>query len=226
MSDQPPTLDTCWTLIRGAAAGDARCRDEFARMYLPMVQRCLRGRWRHGRLAQEVDDAAQEVFVECIREQGVIAQAEPGRGGFRGFLFGAVRNVARRFEAREASGKVGASVLEDLGARTEDLADALDREWARGLMREAAERHGRTAWLRGSAARRRVELLRLRFEDGLPIRDIAARWGEDPAGVHEAYRVARREFQDALRKVVAFHLEPESDVDAECRRLLELLGEG
>ena len=76
-------------------------------------------------------------------------------------------------------------------AREEELGRGLDREWARLLMRDAAEHHARTALARGAAARRGVEVLRLRFQEGLAIRDIAARWNEDPAAVHRRYREAR-----------------------------------
>lgn len=226
MSQPPSTQSTCWTLIRGAAAGDARCRDEFARLYLPMVQRCFRARWRGSPLCQEVDDAAQDVFLECVRERGVLAHADPRRsGGFRSFLLGVIRNVARRFEARVGGLRASASALDQLGAHDSDLAVVLDREWARCLMVQAAERHRRLALARGEAARRRVELLRLRFEEDLPIRAIAALWQTSPETVHAAYRIARREFQDALRKVVASHQSGEENLDAECLRLLELLGE-
>jgi hypothetical protein len=51
---------------------------------------------------------------------------------------------------------------------------------------------------------RRVELLRLRFQDSLPIRDIAMLWNEDPASVHHEYATARKEFSTALRQALAF----------------------
>jgi RNA polymerase sigma-70 factor (ECF subfamily) len=193
-----------------------------------MVRRCLRARWGASPLSQEVDDAVQEVFLECARERGALTHADPERGGgFRSFLFGVVRNVARRFETRGGGRRASDSALDRLAAE-EDLAALLDREWARCLMAQAAEHHRRSALPRGDAARRRVELLRLRFEEGLPIRAIAARWDTDAAAVHAAYRTARREFQDALRKVVGFHQDGRGgaeNLDAECRRLLDLLGE-
>jgi RNA polymerase sigma factor (sigma-70 family) len=230
MSQPPTTQLTCWTLILGAAEGDARSRSEFARLYLPMVKRCLKARWRGSALSQDIDDAAQEVFLECVREGGALVQADRAReGGFRAFLFGVVRNVARRFETRRGGGRVSASVLGALESGEDDLGVLLDREWARCLMVEATERQRSIALAAGQAARKRVELLRLRFEEGLPIREIAARWQADPATVHAAYRLARREFQDALRNVVVFHHGAgggvHANVDAECLRLLELLDE-
>jgi RNA polymerase sigma-70 factor (ECF subfamily) len=68
-------------------------------------------------------------------------------------------------------------------------------------------------------------LLRLRFHDGLPVRDIAARWDADPAKLHHEYARAREEFRAALREVVAFHQPGSADaIDRACADLLGLLG--
>jgi hypothetical protein len=45
----------------------------------------------------------------------------------------------------------------------------------------------------GDRAVRCVELLRLRFQEGLPIRDIATRWNEDAAKLHHEFATARDE---------------------------------
>ena len=76
----------------------------------------------------------------------------------------------------------------------------------------------------GPEAVRRVELLRLRFEENLPIREIAARWAADPATLHHAYALARQEFKAALLAVVAFH-QPGSpaELEAEAASLLKAL---
>jgi RNA polymerase sigma-70 factor (ECF subfamily) len=109
--------------------------------------------------------------------------------------------------------------------RTGGPAHAFDRACARALLREAAAVQQRSAELASPAAVRRVQLLRSRFGDGLPIRDIAAKWGEDPAKLHHEYATARDEFRAALREVVAFHHPGASngDVDRACAELLGLL---
>jgi RNA polymerase sigma-70 factor (ECF subfamily) len=219
---------TIWTLIEEAAGGAAEPRDAFARAYLPLVRRYLGERWRGSPLAEAVEDAAQDVLVECLKDGGVLERAERGRPqGFRAFLFGAARNVARRHEASHAAParpRSASRMADDPLAREEDLGKLLDREWARALVRQAAEHHRRTALARGAVAREGVELLRLRFEEGLPLREIATRWHVDPAVVHRRFRQAREGFRRSLRKVVAFHQPGTGDVDEECRRLLELLG--
>ncbi|MCR9245147.1 MAG: hypothetical protein NXI31_08940 [bacterium] len=101
-----------------------------------------------------------------------------------------------------------------------------DRAWARSILREAVLRHARAARRGDDSYRRRYRILRLRHQQGKPIREIAATLNEqDVDAVHNAYRRSRREFRTLLRDVVAKHTGagPES-IDAECRRVTELLG--
>lgn len=213
---------TCWTVIRGAALGSARDREEFARRYLPVVRRYLSSRWRHSLHLSHLDDAVQEVFVECFRQGGVLARMGPGRG-FRPFLFGVVRNVARRMETQRPPAAL--SDPERLPADEDDQARAFDRAWAKAILREAAAVQDRQAREAGTEAMRRVELLRLRFHEGLPIRAIAERWRMDAATLHHEYAKARQEFKAALLEVMAFH-HPGSPtaVDQACADVVVLLG--
>jgi RNA polymerase sigma-70 factor (ECF subfamily) len=210
-------------MIRDAAGGDPAARDRFGRVYLPVVRAYLAARWGAGR-APDPNDACQDVFVECFRAGGLLEKADPDReGGFRAFLLGAVRNVARRHEAgRRPPDQLPA----DLPADDTGPAEAFDRAWARALLREAARGQEEAARQSGPAAVRRVQLLRLRFHDGLPIREIAAQWGEDPARLHHEYATARDEFRQALRSVVAFHHPggTPAEIDRACAELLGLLG--
>src|SRR5262249_15873550 len=97
--------------------------------------------------------------------------------------------------------------------------------WAKTLLREAARRQAQRAEDKGSAAQKRVELLRLRFHEGLPIREIARRWQSDPAVLHHEYARARQEFKEAPRQVLAFHQPgPEGEVEKGCMGLCALLG--
>jgi RNA polymerase sigma-70 factor (ECF subfamily) len=65
----------------------------------------------------------------------------------------------------------------------------------------------------------------LRFHEGLPIRDIARRWGVKPAALHHEYARAREEFRAVLMQLVAFHHPgPPESVERECADLLALLG--
>lgn len=218
---------TCWTVIEAAAAGCAGERAAFAQRYQPVVRSYLAARWRTGALRHDLDDAVQEVFVECFKQGGVLAHAERDRpGGFRAFLYGVVRNVARRLEVcrdrdRQAAGEVD---LDAIPADEESQARMFDRTWARTLLREAAQRQEEHARRAGAAALRRVELLRLRFHDGLPIRTIAARWQLDAVTLHHEYAKARQEFKAALAEIVAFHHPgPPAEIENKCANLLSLL---
>jgi RNA polymerase sigma factor (sigma-70 family) len=219
---------TRWTVIRAAAAGSDPDRAEFARQYTSVIRSYLGARWRGGTLYDEIDDATQEVFVQCFRPDGALDGVDPGRrGGFRAYLFGVVRNVARSFErrwrARRARGAGLTPDLDALEARDAPLGDVFDRAWATAILRQAGERQAQTA--RGDpAAERRVELLRLRFGEDLPIREIARLWQTDADRLHGAYRTARSEFLAALTHVVGdLHGGSAAEIEAECVRLLDHL---
>src|SRR5262245_12323159 len=218
----PATESPCGTVSRAAAAGSAAERDELARRYLGTVRAYLSARWRGSALLGDLDDATQEVFVECFRTGGAVEAAGAGQvPEFRAFLYGVVRNVARRVEARpaRAAGPLPQDVADDASQSR-----LFERTWARALMAEAAGLQGRRAAEGGPEAARRVELLRLRFEAGLPIRAIARRWGDDAARLHHAYAQARQEFRAALLAVLAFH-QPGSpaELEQEASSLLKAL---
>src|SRR5262245_62892453 len=109
---------TCWTVIRAAAGGSRADREELARRYLGAVRAYLAARWRGSALRDDLDDATQEVFVECFRTGGAVEAAGAGRvPAFRAFLYGVVRNVARRFEGRpvRAAGPLPEVLADEVG---------------------------------------------------------------------------------------------------------------
>ena len=224
------TEATWWTLVYDAAAGDEDARGTFARVYLPVVRAYLLARWRGGCYRGDVDDAIQDTFLDCFRDAGALGRADRGHPGrFRTFLYAVVRNIALRYEKKRARdwGRRDATDVEMLELPTGDDRPSLvfDRAWARALLSRATQRQERAAREAGPRAVRRIELLRLRFADGLPIRSIAKAWDADPAHVHREYATARAEFKRALLAEVACHHGGSArDVEHECARLLELLG--
>ena len=219
--------ETCWTVVHAAANGDNDARATFSRNYSAAIRGFLEARWRGRRFATELDDAVQEVFVECLKPGGILERARPENGDFRGLLFAATRNVARRFEERAV--RRGCVPPED-SAWLERIADdepgqatLFDRSWARTLVRQASARHRERALAEGDSGRRRIQLLERRFGNDEAIRTIAAERGVPAQEVHNAYRKARREFYLCLREVVAFHRPAATDLDLECRELLALL---
>ncbi|TAJ08166.1 MAG: sigma-70 family RNA polymerase sigma factor [Planctomycetota bacterium] len=219
---------TCWTLIEGAAAGDSAARTEFTHRYLPVIRAYLHARWKDRLLGDELQDAVQEVFVECLREDGVLARAGSGdRRGFRAYLFGVVRNVALRVESarvrvRDAAGQQSFHA-EQLPIAEASLSRIFDRAWATSLLGEAVQRQSLLARDGGPGAEKRVELLRLVFQEGRSLADIARDWNAEPRAIYSEYERAQADFLRALKQVVAFHHPgaPES-VGRECRELLAM----
>jgi hypothetical protein len=224
-----PSQSTCWGLIQGAANGGEAERSEFVLRYGHVARAYFEARWSHRAWKSESEDALQEVFIECFRAGGVLERACANETqSFRAYFHGVLQNVARRLEA-DAQRRLGplASSAVDLdtvdGAQS-TLSEVLDRAWARALLQEALQLQRAEAGAKGEREIARLDLLRLRFEEGLPIRDIAARWGKDPVLVQREYLAARRDFRSALATVLRRHrLGPELDVEDAFRQLRSLL---
>lgn len=215
------TRETSWTLIHRAQEGDRQAREEFASRYAPAVRAYFSARWHSPPLVNEVDDAVQEVFLDCLRKDGALARCEQGRP-FRPFLFGVARTISLRFEQRRGSpDPLGERELE---ARDTRLSVVFDRAFAVQVMREATELQRSRALVHGGVRLRRVELLEMRFRRNLSIAEIAAAWNEEPARVHHIYADAREDFRAALREIVAGRSGVASaDLERECEWMLEVL---
>jgi RNA polymerase sigma-70 factor (ECF subfamily) len=218
---------TCWTLIRDAAAGGGDQRAAFATRYQPLIRAFLGARWKNSSLSAEIEDACQDFFVDCFREGGPLDRVEATReGGFRPFLYGIVRIIALRWEERAGRQRARPMAKEyDVGQIESDetrLSQVFDRAWARTVMEEAGQRHEQQAKKSGQEAMQRVELLRLRFREGLAIREIAKLWDTDPDRLHYEYRKARDEYSQTLYEVVQFH-NPGATADQINRECLQLL---
>jgi len=222
---------TCWTIIGSAAAGNRDDCSLFIQQYTPIVRAYLAARWKSGPCAKDLDDAVQEVFVEFIKPAGILETvATRCQGGFRPFLYGVVRNVARHFETRRGRDRLRTASddvdLHQIADSEESQSRLFDRTWALAIMREAAQRQAERAKEIGPEAEKRVELLRLRFHEQLPIREIPARWQIDAAKLHHEYARAREEFKAAMLEVVAFHHpgSPE-EIARECAELQSSLSQ-
>ncbi len=225
----PESNPTCWMLIRRAAEGREKDRETFVRCYTPALRAFLGARWRTSPRSADLEDALQEIFVECFREGGVLERADAERrGGFRAFLYGVARNVARRFEERAGRRRDGAySTGIDFQKVERDeatLSQIFDRAWARSLLKEAFELLEDEAQRAGAEMTRRIEILRLRFRDGTPVRDIAHEWKEDAKALHRDLDRAKGEFRRALTEVVAFHSPgTAAEIEERCRELLAIV---
>ena len=206
------SLLTRWSMVQGAVVGDRGAKDRFVETYADTVHRFFVRRWRGTALFDELDDAVQEVFVDCLGDRGALKRfRRHDRDGvvrrFRSFLFGVARTVALRVEERRRRERArledggGASRLDALAGDEPTMSRAFDRAWAEAVLRRAAARLHAEA--RDAGRSHRVVILELRFRDGLPVREIATRLGEDAARVHHQYAEARKDFERCLRAELA-----------------------
>jgi len=215
-------------MIAAAASGSLAAREEFVALYGAFIRQQLAARWHGTALLAHIDDAQQEVFVECLKHDGVLARADREvPEGFRALLGAVVRNVALRAETQRQRQRVreAQEPPTQLPAPASTIGRAMDRQWAMGQLRAAAAEQARWAMSIGEPAQRRVELLRLHFEEGRSIPEIAALWGREPGYVHHQYAKARTDFQRALLAVLAARQPdlPESQLREQCRQLAQLL---
>jgi DNA-directed RNA polymerase specialized sigma24 family protein len=122
-------------VIRAAAAGSPADRQELARRYLGTVRAYLAARWGGSALRDDLENATQEVFVECFRQDGAVEVAGASQvPAFRAFLYGVIRNVARRFESRPGH---AASPLPEIAADDVSQSRLFERTWAQVIMNAA-----------------------------------------------------------------------------------------
>ena len=71
------------------------------------------------------------------------------------------------------------------------------------MAKEAAALQAERARSVGEPAIRRTEILRLKFQEGMSIREIASLWHVDSAMLYREYAAARKEFEKSLRDILA-----------------------
>ena len=230
MHDARVTLpdSTAWTMILAAGAGEEQARDRFARTYGAVIRAYLAARWHLPAGHESVDDATQEVFVQCFKPLGALNGVDPaGPAQFRSYLFAVVKHVADRIERRERMRRVPQEELQGLDKIARDdatLSRVFDRAWVAMITR--------SAWLlmasrieNEHAGPHRIQILDLRFRDGLPSGEIAERLGLDTDYVYQQLRNAKRDFRSALVEVVGAHHPgaTKEEVEARCAELTGLL---
>ena len=133
---------TCWTLISLAAEGGTLEREVFVGRYSSVIRAYLAARWKNSPIQSEIDDACQEVFIECFRSEGPLTKADPNRR-FRTYLYGVVRNIALRVEQKRGRHPemqpATESHFDKLESSEENLGRVFDRAWALQILKETAE---------------------------------------------------------------------------------------
>ena len=115
--------------------------------------------------------------------------------------------------------------LDAINVDKTSLSMVFDRAWAVQLIKRAGILQAEMAEKSGPDAVRRVELLRLRFRDEKPIREIANLWGIEAVQLHREYKKARNEYLEALQHIVSIENEGANaaEIDEHCRQLMTLL---
>lgn len=221
---------TCWTVVIGAARGDPQLRDVFCRRYEPVIRAYLAARWRIGVEREEIADATQEVFLQCLRADGALERIDPERpGGLRAFLYGVTARVAavlERQRSRWNRSNARPAFDPDTVERSDaTLSAAFDRAWAAMIGREARRLLVARATKGGEAARRRLFCLEQRYFHGRPPREIAVALGIDAQRVSEHLHDAKGEYRAALLEVMAgyFPQASEKELAERCAELARLL---
>lgn len=218
---------TAWTMIVAAGAGEDVARDRFARTYGSIIRTYLAARWRLPVAHEAVDDGTQEVFVQCFKPEGALQGVDPaGPARFRTYLYSVVRNVADRIErangVRHTTQPQNGAGLDDMERSEATLSRVFDRAWVGMITRSAwLLMAARTEESAGGADR--IQILDLRFRDGLSSGEIAERLGLEPGYVYQQLRNGKRDFRAALIEVVgSYH--PGSTKEENEARCVDLIG--
>ncbi len=198
---------THWSVVLGAAEGDDVARESFCRTYGRIIRAYLCARWRVRFDHDQVSEGVQEVFLECFKDRGALERVDPARP-FRAFLYGVTAKTALALERRRArnarDGPRGDVDLDRVEKDDATLSQVFDREWARMVGGEARALFVERAGSDG-ARFRRARCLELRYQKGLPPRDIAKELDVTVERVYEMLHQAKSEYRAALLDVMASH---------------------
>ena len=186
------------TLLRAIAADPESPRwNDFARLYGPVVRRCLARTGAAGRPlgAADRDDLVQETFLAVARALPGF-RYDPARGRFRGYLATVVRNLVlrrRREEAARPEVAVAETGEREAAPATTDAERELMLEcWTLALARVLREH----AFTPNAKAVFRAHVL-----DDRPAADVAAEFRMRPNAV---YQVKDRVLRAVRRELTSF----------------------
>jgi len=221
---------TRWTLVRRAQGNGEEARlalSELCAIYYEPVLRFTR-RWARG--DEDAADLTHGFFEELLEKESPGA-ADPDRGRFRNYLFGAVRNHLLKHRERESANKRGggvdhASIDEaEQALGIEDDQD-FDRDWALASIRQAHEELRQEMALAGREDF--FEALRPWLDGGVAGDAAAAATALGLSA--NAFKVAvhrlRERFREKVRGVIAATLDDPAELQAEFRHLVETLVRG
>ncbi len=236
----PAPAVTRWTLVvrsRGQSPEAREALAELCEAYYQVVEDFIR---RQVAEPQTARDLTHAFFARVLAGSGLGA-AEPARGRFRSYLFGAVKNFLSVERARQGAAKRGGGVehlsLDQPEAKTEagvEIADTgvetpeahFDRQWATAMLARSLERLGKEMAVQGKG--RQFDVLKVSLQgagESLSLTNQAATLGMSEAAVKVAVHRLRRRFREAVRQEIGETLHNPALIDEEMRHLVLALRE-
>ena len=228
---------TRWSrLLADPAADSAAARQAFetlAGRYWRPIAAYIRARW--AKTDDDARDAAQEFFLWML-DRGFLAQADPARGHFRGFLKTSLENFLYDRQRKRRTVKRGGSRRVLSLANEEGDADApldlpdpagrspealLDDLWRKELLAQAVD--SLEAELRDRGKGVTFEVFRDYFlaDDDLDYATVAKRYRISPVDVSNHLSYAKKRFRAHLRSAVLETVQNDDDLRAELAWLFE-----
>ncbi len=168
-------------LVLAAQEGDREAFADLVRKYTGVVRSLAAARVGWGPMA---DDVVQDVFLLALRRLGSLSEPERFAGWISRVAVNRAREVLRR-EAPRRTASLDASPVEPVAARVRDRLETQD-EVARML--DAI----------GTLDEKTQAVLALRFRQGLPVKEVAARMGDRPPAVSMRITRALRRLRELL----------------------------
>ena len=224
-----PFETTCWSLVLAAGVTTStQSREALATLcqlyWYPIyayVRRC-------GYKAEEAEDLTQAFFTRVL-EKKTVRDADPGRGRFRSYLLGALKQfLANERDWRNAQKRGGGSKVISLDAAelrysrepSHDQAPErlFDRRWAAALL-ELVFADLRQEYRERQDLFERLKASLTGGQDEESYRQIGAELGmTEPAVKAAAYRLRRR-YRELLRAQIARTVDGPGQVDEEIHDL-------
>jgi RNA polymerase sigma-70 factor (ECF subfamily) len=221
----PRFPETHWSML-------LRLRTEDGAAHREILQKVFHEYWRptyHYLRAlvrvsdEEAEDLVQEFFTTLIA-RNAFERSDPERGSFRSFLKTSLRNFVVSNQ-RAAAARPRLVPLAPEAAREEldssaSPDEAFDREWARGLLRDAVERFRQEATAAGREAQVRIFEAYCLSEEALTYDEVARRLDVSADDVRNRLREARQRIRDILRQMLAGSLDAGEDLKDQLELIL------
>lgn len=228
----PKFQPTQWTLVRRAGFGSEQSEDaleKLCRTYWYPIYAFIR---RNGRAPHDAQDLTQEFFARFLEAKS-ISRADPGRGKFRTFLLGALKNFLTDAHRKASAWKRGGGFqivsfeeteaeeryrLEPVDNRTPD--QFYEQRWLVGLLETAMARLGDEFCAAGKE--RQFQVLKVflsREGDDEAYRAAGAELNTTGKTIAVAVHRIRRRFREVVRSAIADTVSSPEEVEEEYRSL-------